>query len=150
MGFIFLKEIKHFSFQYVSFSKKIWNRCFRGSRIQNFLCCLTLVGMSLQFFLEFSLWILQFSGRISLSTIIRYSQNIRDEIGNCKKRNMQYKGVCKLDNLFKLIVTNSLNFHRFSRIRSTCVTEEGYPFWTCQTHLLDSEIGLVTILMMPS
>ena len=87
-----------------------------------------MVGMSLQFFLEFSLWILQFSGRISLSIIIRYSQNVCEEIGNCKKRNMQYNGVCKLDNLFKLIVTNSLNFHRFSRIRSTCVTEEGCPF----------------------
>ena len=30
-----------------------------------------------------------------------------------------YKGVCKLDNLFKPKVTNTINFHWFWRIRST-------------------------------
>ena len=109
-------------------------------------------------FKKFFPWILQFSGgisvvflkkkkkkrveklNISISTMIRYSQNLREKIGNCKKSNMRYKGVVKLNNSCKAIVNDALHFHRFWRIRSTCVTKVGCPFWTCRTLPLNSKI----------
>ena len=48
--------------------------------------------------------------------------------------------MCKLDNLFKTIVTNALIFQWFLKIRSTCVSKVGYLFWTHQTLQLNSKI----------
>ena len=84
---------------------------------------------------KFSLWILQCSGDISvnflkikrvtnlyisLSTIIRYYQNLQQEIGECKK---------------------AMHFHQLWGIRSTCGIKVGCPFWTCEMLPLDSKIG---------
>ena len=47
----------------------------------------------------------------------------------------------ELVNLLRLIVTNTLNYHQFLRIRSTCVTKIGCPFWPCLMLPLNSKIG---------
>ena len=129
-----------------------WNKHFRGSRNQNFLHCLTMVGRPLK---KSSLLILQFSGGLSvsflkikrvkiskflllpLSGILKISERKYETLNKTK----YLKSVCKLDKLFKPIVTNALSFHRLWRIRSTCVTKVGCPFWICWTLPLNSKIG---------
>ena len=61
-------------------------------------------------------------------------KNIRVEMRNYKKCN-------KLDNLFRPIVTNTLNFLQFWRFGSICVTKVGSPFRTCRTLPLNSKKG---------
>ena len=65
--------------------------------------------------------------KVSIPTIIKDSQNLREEKKKLK-RIIQHKVVCKVDNLLKPIVTNTLNFHQLCRNRSTYVAKVGCPF----------------------
>ena len=47
----------------------------------------------------------------------------------------------QLDNLFRPIVTNTLNIRQFQKIRSTCIIKVGCPFSTCLALPLNSKRG---------
>ena len=53
------------------------------------------------------------------------------------KSAIYHKRCVQLDNLLRRIVINTLNSHQFWRIRSTCVTKVGCPFWTCLMYPLN-------------
>ena len=121
-GRIFLKRINHcllVFFPIFIFFKTMHSQNDQTGALEtqnnNFFCCLIMVGRPFQnSFKKFYPWILHFSGGISrvsffkkvinlVSTIIMYSQNLWEEIRMCMCKNC----MCKLDNLFKLIVTNT-------------------------------------------
>ena len=135
-----------FFLAYLSFSKKFILRIIKHAflqvlKIKIFFAAQLLWKELYMVFQKFSPWILQFSAGISVSFFKIRVANLWGDIGSCKKSSIPYNDVCKLDNLFKPIATNALSFHRFWRIRSTCVTKLRCPFWTCQVLSLNSEIG---------
>ena len=64
------------------------------------------------------------------------------------KSAVYHKWCEQLDNLFRMIVTNTSNSHQFWRIRSACAIKVGCTFWACQMHPFNSEIGPVIFVSL--